>query len=78
MIDIQRQVKDIMKIVIEANTIITEMEDIILKASINNQIINATNITRVSEDLSVMEHWTLTIFIFFRKTMKQAHDKEVT
>jgi len=36
MIDVQKQVKDIMKIVAETNTIITEMEDSILKASINN------------------------------------------
>jgi len=36
MIDVQKQVKDMMKIVAETNTIITEMEDSILKASINN------------------------------------------
>ena len=51
MINIQRQVKDVMKIVAEANTIITEIEDIILKASVNNWVINATNITGISEDL---------------------------
>ena len=51
MIDMQRQVKDMMKIAVEANTTITEMEDTILKASTNNQVINATNITKVSEDL---------------------------
>ncbi len=33
---------------------ITEMEDSILKASINNQVINAMNITRVSEDLQYL------------------------
>jgi len=36
MIDMQKQVKDIMKIAAETNTMITEMEDSILKASINN------------------------------------------
>ena len=51
MIDVQRQVKDIMKIVAETNTTITEMEDTILKASTNNWITNTTNITGVSKDL---------------------------
>ena len=51
MIDVQRQVKDIMKIVAETNTTITEMEDTILKASTNNWVTNATNITGVSKDL---------------------------
>ena len=51
MIDVQKEVKDMMKIAVETNTIITEMEDTILKASINNQVINATNITEMSEDL---------------------------
>ena len=36
MIDMQKQVKDLMKITVEANMIITEMEDTILKASTNN------------------------------------------
>ena len=36
MIDIQRQVKDMMKIAVETNMMITEMDDSILKASINN------------------------------------------
>jgi len=36
MIDVQRQVRDIMKIAAETNMTITEMEDSILKASINN------------------------------------------
>jgi len=51
MIDVQKQVRDMMKIVVETNTIIMEMEDTILKASTNNRVINATNITGVSEDL---------------------------
>ena len=51
MIDMQKQVKDMMKIAEETNTTITEMEGTILKASTNNQVINMTNITEVSEDL---------------------------
>ena len=66
MIDVQRQVKDIIKIVVEVNTTIIEMEDMILKASTNNQVINATNIAKVSEDLryliqSNMEDWVFQI-----------------
>jgi len=51
MIDMQRQVKNIMKIAVETNTIITEIEDTILKTSINNQVTNMTNIIGVSENL---------------------------
>ena len=51
MIDMQKQVKNMMKIVVETNMTITEIEDTILKASTNNQVINTTNITGVSEDL---------------------------
>jgi len=39
------------KSVEETNTMITEMEGTILKASKNNQIINTTNILGISEDL---------------------------
>ena len=35
----------------EMNTIITEIEGMILKASKNNRIMNATNILGISEDL---------------------------
>ena len=51
MIDVQKQVKDMMKIVVETNTMIMEMENTILKTSTNNWVINTTNITEVSEDL---------------------------
>ena len=51
MIDVQKQIRDMMKIVEEANTMITEIESTILKASNNNQIVNAMNITGISEDL---------------------------
>jgi len=54
MIDMQKQVKDIIKIVAEANTMITEMEDTILMASINNWVINTMNITGVSKDLKYL------------------------
>jgi len=50
-IDMQRQVKNMMKIVAETNMMITEIKDTILKASINNWITNMMNITGVSEDL---------------------------
>ena len=51
MIDVQRQVKDIMKMAKEINTMITEIEETILKASNNNWIMNVTNILSISEDL---------------------------
>jgi len=44
-------VRDMMKMAVEMNITITEMENTILKASTNNWVINATNITGVSEDL---------------------------
>ena len=53
-IDVQKQIKDMTKIAAEANTMITEMEDSILKASINNQVINAINIVGVSEYLQYL------------------------
>jgi len=40
-----------MKIAEKANTTITEMEKTILKASINNRIMNTMNILGISEDL---------------------------
>ena len=44
MINVQRMVKDMKKIVEEANIMITEMEGTILTASIDNWTINAMNI----------------------------------
>jgi len=35
----------------EANTTVTEIEGSILAASIDNQMMNATNIAEISEDL---------------------------
>ena len=51
MINMQRQIKEILKIAAKINTTIMEMEDSILTASINNQTVNITNIAGVSEDL---------------------------
>jgi len=50
MINVQRMAKDLKKIVEETNTMITEMERTILIPSINNQMVNTTNITQISED----------------------------
>ena len=44
MIDVQRIVKDMKKMAEETNTMITEMERMILMASINNWTVNTTNI----------------------------------
>ena len=54
MIDVQRMVKDLKKIVEETNMMITEMKGMILMASINNQMVNTTNITQILEDLQYM------------------------
>ena len=66
MIDVQKQVQDMMKIAREANMTITEMEETILKASINNRTTNTTNILGISEDLwyliqSNMKNWVYQI-----------------
>ena len=50
-VDVQRIIKDMKKLAGEANTTVTEMEESILAASINNWTMNATNITGISEDL---------------------------
>jgi len=54
MIDIQKQVWDMMKIARETNTTITEMEQTILQASVNNQTMNTTNILGISENLQYL------------------------
>jgi len=51
MIDVQRMAKDIKRLAEETNTILTEIEETVLTASINNRVINATNIMQISEDL---------------------------
>ena len=51
MIDVQRAVKDMKKLVEEAGTTMVEMEGVILTASINNRTMNVTDITQMAEDL---------------------------
>jgi len=51
MIDVQRMLRDMKKIAEETSTTVTEMEETILMASVNNQTMNATNITQIAEDL---------------------------
>ena len=51
MIDVQRMVKDLKKIAEETNMTITEIEETILTASINNWTVNTMNITQILEDL---------------------------
>jgi len=51
MINMQKMVKDIKKIAKVANITIIEMEGSILMASIDNRMMNATNIAEISEDL---------------------------
>jgi len=51
MIDVQKQIWDMMKMAEETNTMVTEMKGTILKASINNKMINAMNLLGISEDL---------------------------
>jgi len=46
--------KDMMKIAEEMNITITEIEGTILKASIKNMMMNATNILGISEDLQYL------------------------
>ena len=54
MIDVQRQVWNMMKMAEETNITITEMEGTILKVSINNWTINTMNILEISEDLQYL------------------------
>jgi len=51
MINIQRVMKDMKKLVGEVGTTVAEMEGNILMASIDNHTTNATNITQMAEDL---------------------------
>ena len=51
MIDVQRMIKDIKKIAEKTSTTVMEMEGTILTASVNNQTMNAMNITQIAEDL---------------------------
>ena len=66
MIDVQRMLKDMKKIAEETSMTVLEMEGTILMASINNQTMNATNITQIAEDLwylvqSDMDEWVFQV-----------------
>jgi len=51
MIDVQKMAKDIKRLAEETNTILTEIEEMVLVTSISNRVINITNIMQISEDL---------------------------
>jgi len=51
MIDVQRMAKDIKRLAEETNTILTEIEGMVLTTSISNRVMNTTNITQILEDL---------------------------
>jgi len=66
MIDVQRMLKDMKKIAEETSMTVTEIERAILTASINNQTMNAMNITQIAEDLrylvqSDMDEWVFQV-----------------
>ena len=50
MINMQRMAKDIKKLAKETNMILMEIEKTVLATSINNRVINTTNIMQISED----------------------------
>jgi len=59
MINVQKQVQNIIKLAEETNIIIIEMEGTILKASNNHQTLNAVNIFSISNvmiDVSKMQY----------------------
>ena len=62
-IDVQKMMKDMKKIAEETNTTMTEMEGMILMASINNQTLNAMNITDIgrSSIFSSKQHGQMSI-----------------
>jgi len=51
MINIQRMMKDMKKMAEETSMTVTEMEETILTASINNRTTNTMNITQMADDL---------------------------
>jgi len=66
MIGVQRMEKDIKRLAEETNTILTEIEGTVLMTSISNRVMNATNITQISEDLqylvqSDMDEWAFQV-----------------
>jgi len=51
MINVQRMAKDIKRLAEETNIILIEIEETVLMTSINNQVMNTTNITQILENL---------------------------
>ena len=51
MINVQSMAKDFKKLAEDTNTTLTEMKGMFLTESINNKVMNVTNITQISEDL---------------------------
>ena len=54
MTDVQRMMKDMKKIAEETSMTVTEMEETIIMASINNRATNTMNITQMVEDLQYL------------------------
>ena len=54
MINVQRMMKDIKKLAEKTNTIVMEIEETVLMASINNRVMNTTSITQILEDLQYL------------------------
>jgi len=66
MINVQRMAKDIKRLAEETNTILTEIEGMVLMTSISNKVMNTTNITQILEDLrylvqSDMDKWAFQV-----------------
>ena len=64
MIDVQRMVKEIKRMAEEANMMITEIEESVLMASINNRTINAMNIVQILEDLQYLVQSNMDKWVF--------------
>ena len=80
MINIQRMMKNTKKLVEETNIMVMEMEETVLMASINNRVINATNITQISEDLqylvqSNMDKWAFQVQRMLADELDQYKEK---
>ena len=54
MIDVQRQIKEMLKTVVEMNITMTEIENLILTDSIKNWTVNTTNIVGMLENLQYL------------------------
>ena len=69
MINVQRMIKNMKKLAGEVNTVVTEMEEAILQASINNQMTNATNISGISGDLRFLVYSNIEEQVFRVQSM---------